>query len=448
MNFDYDLFVIGAGSAGSAAAQRAAAYGARVAVAEQEAVGGTCVNRGCIPKKLIVYAADFALQDRVASSYGWKQCQRQLDWSHLNASIHKHVERINQSYIQKFQQAGIELIRGHATFVNPQTVEIEGRKVTANKILIAVGGHPLKPKIPGIEHAITSREMFQLQQLPKRLGIIGGGYVGVEFSSMMNAFGVEVTLMDTEEFILSGFDDEIRSAVQNGLSQRGIKFLGNTTAKEIKQDSEGLHITLSGDRAQTLTADTILVATGRSLNTNNLGLENTSVEVGAKGAITVDDYSRTTQENIFAVGDCTNRVQLTPVARTEGRAVADTLFGKQSRKINYEYVPSAVFARPEAASVGITEAKAREKFGASVQCFRTQFEPLFYSMTNQKEQAMMKVVVERESDRVLGAHMVGEHAAEIIQSLAVAIKQGVTKQDLVATLGIHPTTGEEFLLLD
>jgi glutathione reductase (NADPH) len=259
---------------------------------------------------------------------------------------------------------------------------------------------------------------------------------------------VEITLIETGEQILSGFDDDIRSGVQNGLSQRGIKFFGNTTATEIKQDAEELQLILSGDRSPTITADTILIATGRSPNTKDLGLENTGVEVGEKGAIQVDDYSRTSQENIFAVGDCTNRVPLSPVARSEGRAIANTLFGNQPQKINYEYVPSAVFARPEAAAVGMSEAKAREKFGESVQCFRTEFEPLFYSMTNQKEQAMMKLVVEQKSDRVLGAHMVGEHAADIIQSLAVAIKQGVTKQDLVATIGIHPTTGEEFLLLD
>ncbi len=443
MKFDYDLFVIGAGVGGTSAARKAAALGARVAIAEQEDVGGTCVNRGCVPKKLIVYAADFALQDRLASSYGWSECKRQLNWSKLMQAVHQHVEKVNQSYLQKLKKEGVELLRGHATLVDAHTVEVDEHKVTADKILIAVGGDPIKPKVPGVEHVITSREMFQLQQLPKRLAIVGGGYIGVEFSSMMNALGVRVTLMDTNELILEGFDDDIRSAVQAGLSKRDIRVLNKTTAERIEQGPEGLELKLSGQ--ETLTVDTILMATGRAPGTKNLGLESAGVEVGEKGAIKVDEYSRTSQSNIFAVGDCTNRVPLTPVARAEGRAFACTVFG-QPQKLNYDYVPSAVFARPEAASVGMTEAKAKEKFG-DVQIYRTEFEPLFYSLTKQDEQAMLKLVVDKK-DKVLGAHMVGEHAAEIVQSLAVAIRQGVTKDDLDATIGIHPTTGEEFLTLD
>lgn len=449
MTFDYDLFVIGAGPGGVAAAKQAATYGVRVGIAEREAIGGTCVNRGCIPKKFIVYAADFALHDRAATSYGWSECDRQFDWSRFIAAVHQQVEQRRQSFLKKLEQAGIDVIQGAATFIDPHTVAIDKRKITADKILIAVGGKAIKPqKIPGIEYAITSRQMFELPQLPQRLAIVGGGYIGVEFSSMMNAFGVEVTLMDRDETILSGFDDDVRAGVQQGLCQRGIKFLGNTTAKEIQRDSEGLQIVLAGNSTQTITADTILFATGRSPNTENLGLENAGVELGDKGAIAVDPTSRTNQAHIYAVGDCTNRKQLTPVARAEGRAVARTIFDNQSLPIDYNFIPAAVVARPEAAAVGMTEAQAREKFGDAVQCYRTQFEPLFYSMTNQSEQAMMKLVVDGNSDRVLGAHMVGEHAAEIIQSLAVAIRQGTTKQDLDANLGIHPSTGEEFFLLD
>ena len=446
MTFDYDLFIIGAGSAGLAASKQAASYGKRVAVAESEALGGTCINRGCIPKKLMVYAADFALQERFAFNFGWNECKRQLDFSRLIAAVHQQIEKRHQSYLQQLQKNGIELINARATFIDPHTIEVDGRKVTADKIIIAVGGQPLKPDIPGIEHAITSREMFQLKQLRKRLAIVGGGYIGVEFSSMMNAFGVEVTLMDNDPMILSGFDDDIRSGVQKGLSKRGIKILGNTTAKEIKQVNGELQIILAGDRPQTITADTILIATGRSPNTKNLNLENAGVEVGEKGTITTDDYNRTTCSNIFAIGECSTKVPLTPVARSEGRLVAQILFGDKPEKINYDYIPSAVFARPEAASVGLSEAKAREKFG-DVQCLRTEFEPLFYTMSDESEQAMMKLVVD-QSDRVLGAHMVGEHAADIIQTLTVAIRQGVTKQDVEDTIGIHPTTGEEFLLLD
>ena len=448
MTFDYDLFVIGAGPGGLAAAKKAAKLGVRVAIAEEEALGGTCVNRGCTPKKFIVYAADFALENRFAQSYGWSECQTHFDWTIFIKSVHKQLESIHHSFFEQLHKAGIDLIRGHATFVDAHTIEIEGRKVTSDKILIAVGGHPVQPDIPGIEYTITSREMFHLPYLPKRLAIIGGGYIGVEFSSMMNAFGCDVTVINTDEMILSGFDDDIRAGVQEGLSKRKIRFINNSTAKEIKFSEEGLLLTTTGDEEEIITADTILVATGRAPNTKNLDLEKASVELGEKDAIKVDEYSRTNQENIFAVGDCTNRVQLTPVAITEANDFVNTVFGKKQQKPNYDYVSSAVFSRPEAASVGMSEAKAREKFGKSVKCYRSKFQPLFYQLTEQDEQATIKLVVEGESERVLGAHMVGEHASEIIQSLAVAIRKGITKQDLDDTIGIHPTTAEEFLTFD
>ena len=447
MTFDYDLFVIGAGSGGLAAAKTAASYGARVVVAELEALGGTCVNRGCIPKKLIVYAADFALKNQIANSYGWSDdCQRHFDWTLFIKSIQQQIETIQQSYLEEFQKAGIELIQSHATFVDAHTIEINGRKVTADKILIAVGGYPMKPDIPGIDYTLSSREMFHLPYLPKRLAILGGGYIGVEFSSMMNAFGCEVTLIDRDEMILSGFDHDIRSGVQEGLSKRGVRFFNNSTVKEIKYSEDILVLTLADDSQTIIATDTILVATGRAPNTENLGLENAGVELGEKGAIKVDEYSRTTQENIFAVGDCTNRLPLTPVAIAEANAFANTVFGKKQQKPNYDYVPSAIFTRPEAATVGMSEEKAREKFGKSVKCYYKRFQPLLYQLTKEDEQATIKVVVEDKSDSVLGAHMVGENAADIIQSLAVAIRKGITKQDLDESLGIHPTTGEQFLL--
>ncbi|MEH1849545.1 MAG: glutathione-disulfide reductase [Nostoc sp.] len=448
MTFDYDLFVIGAGPGGLAAAKKAASYGVRVAVAEQEAIGGTCVNRGCVPKKLIVYAADFALQNQIAHSYGWSDCQTYFDWTLFIKSVHQHIDKINQSYFQQLHKAGIELISEHATFIDTHTININGRKITADKILIAVGGQPLKPQIPGIEYAITSREMFQLPYLPKRLAVIGGGYIGIEFSSMMHAFGCEVTVIEKDEMILSGFDNDIRSAVQQGLSKRGIKLFTNSTVQEIKFSEEGLLLTIAAENREIITADTILVATGYAPNTKNLGLENAHVELGEDGAIKVDEYSRTSQENIFAVGDCTSRLQLSPVAKAEGIAFADTVFGNKPQKLNYDYVPTAVFCRPEAASVGMTEAKAREKFGESVQCDSTEFQPLLYQLIEQNEPTTMKLVLNGDSGQVLGAHMVGEHAADIIQSLGVAIRKGITKEDLDETIAIHPTTGEEFLSLN
>jgi glutathione reductase (NADPH) len=445
MTFDYDLFVIGAGPGGLAAAKKAASYGARVAVTEKETIGGTCVNRGCVPKKLIVYAADFALRDRIVHNYGWNECQRHFDWTIFMKSVHQYVEHINYSYCEQLQKAGIDLIWERATFVNAHTLDLDGRKVTADKVLIAVGGKLNKPNIPGIEYAITSREMFHLPYLPKRLVIIGGGYIGTEFSSMMHALGCEVTVIEVDGMILSGFDDDIRSRVQQSLSKRGIRFILNSTAQEITLCDDSLLLTTAGKSQETVAADTILVATGYAPDTKNLGLEKAGVELGERGAIKVNEYYCTTQENIFAVGDCIDRVQLTPVAKVEGIAFANIVFGNKPQKLNYDYIPSAVFSRPEAASVGMTETKAREKLGEFVECYCTSFQPLLYALTTEDQPTTIKLVIDSTSGQVLGAHMVGDHAADIIQTLGVAIRKGVTKQDLEDTIGIHPTAAEEFL---
>ncbi len=448
MTYDYDLFIMGAGSAGAAAAKKAASLGVRVAVAEQEALGGTCLNRGCIPKKLIVYAADFALQNKIATDYGWSKSSSHFDWTHFIASVHKHIDSINCTYQEKFKKSGIELIRGHATFIDAHTIKVDERKITADKILIAVGARPFVPDIPGVEYAITSREMFHLPYLPKRLAIVGGGYIGVEFSSMMNALGCRVTVIDTSETILEGFDDDIRKSLQESLSQRGIKIINNSTATHIKHYEEGLLLTVNGKYKKTIAADTILVATGRAPNTEKLDLDNAQVKMGEKGAIEVDEYSRTSQDNIFAVGDCTNRLQLTPVAKSEAVAFVNTVFGNKPQTVNYGDVPSAVFARPEMASIGMTENQAREKFGDSVKCYGDKFQPLMYQLAASEEQTIVKIVVEGESERVIGIHMLGEHAADIIQCLGVAFRKGITKLDLDDAIAIHPTTAEEFLTLD
>ncbi len=448
MTYDYDLFIMGAGSAGAAAAKKAASLGVRVAVAEQESLGGTCLNRGCIPKKLIVYAADFALHNKFATDYGWSKSSSHFDWTQFIHSVNKHIDSINRSYQEKFEEKGITLIRGHATFVDAHTIAIDERKITADKILIAVGARPFVPDIPGIEYAITSREMFHLPYLPKRLAIIGGGYIGVEFSSMMNALGCRVTVIDTSETILEGFDDDIRKSLQESLSQRGIKIINNSTATHIKHYEEGLLLTVSGKYKKTIAADTILVATGRAPNTEKLDLDNAQVKMGEKNAIAVDEYSRTSQENIFAVGDCTNRLQLTPVAKSEAVAFVNTVFGDKPQTVNYGDVPSAVFARPEIASIGMTENQAREKFGDSVKCYCDKFQPLMHQLASSDEQAIVKVVVEGESERVIGVHMLGEHAADIIQCLGVAFRKGITKLDLDDAIAIHPTTAEELLTLD
>lgn len=442
---NYDFLIIGAGTGGMAAAKKAADYGAKVAMVEKEKVGGTCLNRGCTPKKLMVYAADFALQESLATSYGWQKCERKIDWSLLMQNIHQNLDRINNSFKETFAEKGIDLLYGEAEFINDRTVKVKEQKISADKILIAVGGHPIKPDIPGKELAITSREMFQLKEIPQKLAIVGGGYIGVEFASMMQAFGSEVTFMDTSKLILSGFDRDLRETVQQGLVDRGITFIGETTAEKITQGDAKLQLHLSNN--QTITVDRVLLATGRAPNTKSLNLDKAGVEVGDKGEIKVDKYCRTDNQNIYAVGDCIDRIPLTPVAKAEALAVVETLFGKEPQSIDYTYVTSAVFSRPEAATVGMTEAEAKDKYGNEVRCYCDRTTPMLYSLADEanQEQVTIKLVVVGKEEKVVGAHMVGKHAADMIQCLGVGIRQGITKQDLNNSFGIHPTIGEEFM---
>ena len=442
---NYDFLIIGTGTGGMAAAKKAAEYGAKVAVIEKEKVGGTCLNRGCTPKKLMVYAADFALKESLAVSYGWQECQRQLDWSLLMHKIQQRLDSINSSFIKTFEKKGIELIYGEAKFIDSRTVKVNDREISADKILIAVGGHPLKPDISGKDLAITSREMFQLKEIPQKLAIIGGGYIGVEFASIMNAFGAEVVFMDTNELILSGFDEDLRKTVQQGLIERGIKFIGETTAEKIEQAGNKLQLHLSDQ--QTITANQVLLATGRAPNTKNLALDRAGVKVGDKGEIKVDKYCRTENQHIYAVGDCIDRIPLTPVAKAEALAVVETLYGKQPKSIDYTYVTSAVFSRPEAATVGMNEAEARDKYGDQVNCHGDRTTPMLYSLADKanQETVTIKLIMVGKKEKIVGVHMVGEHAADIIQCLGVAIGKGITKQELDDSFGIHPTIGEEFM---
>jgi glutathione reductase (NADPH) len=442
---EYDFLIIGAGTGGMAAAKKAADYGAKVAIIEKEKVGGTCLNRGCTPKKLMVYAADFTLQESLAASYGWQECDRKIDWSLLMQKIHQNLDTINNSFIESFKEKGIDLIYGEAQFINNHTIKVKDREISADKILIAVGGHPIKPDFPGKELAITSRGMFHLEEVPEKFAIVGGGYIGVEFASMMNAFGSEVVFMDTDELILSGFDRDLRKTVLQGLIDRGIEFIGETTAEKITEAEDKLQLHLSNNK--TITADKVLLATGRAPNTKSLNLEKAGVETGEKGEIKVDKYCRTSAQHIYAVGDCIDRVPLTPVAKAEALAVVETLYGKEPQAIDYTYVTSAVFARPEAATVGMSEQEAKDKYGNEVRCYSDRVTPMRYSLADDedKEQALIKLVVVGESQKIVGAHMVGEHAANIIQCLGVAIRKGITKQDLDSSFGIHPTVGEEWL---
>jgi glutathione reductase (NADPH) len=458
MTYDYDLFVIGAGSGGLAASKRAASYGAKVAIAENDLVGGTCVIRGCIPKKLMVYSSHFPALFQNAAGYGWKVGEATLDWEYFITAIDKEVRRLSQLHINFLDKAGVQLVSGRATLVDPHTVEVDGRKITAEKILIAVGGRPIKPDLPGMEDAITSDEIFHLKEQPKHIAIIGSGYIGTEFASIMRGLGSEVTQIIRKESILKGFDDDIRTEIQEGMTHHGVRFIKNTVVKTVEKVPEGVKLTFSGEQTEPLIADVFLVATGRAPNIEGLGLENAGVEVAATSiegpgyntmnAIAVNEYSQTTQPNIYAVGDVTDRINLTPVAIGEGRAFADSEFGNNRRVFSHEDVPTAVFSTPEAATVGLTEAEARSRLGDDgVKIYRTRFRPLFHSLTGASDKTMMKLVIDANTDKVLGAHMVGESAGEIIQGVAIAVKMGATKKDFDATVGIHPTAAEEFVTM-
>jgi glutathione reductase (NADPH) len=457
MTFDYDLFVIGAGSGGLAASKRVASYGAKVAIAENDLVGGTCVIRGCVPKKLMVYGSHFPALFDDAAGYGWKLGNAELDWEHFITSIDKEVRRLSQLHISFLEKAGVELIPGRATLVDPHTIEVDGRKVTAEKILIAVGGRPVKPDLAGMEYGITSNEIFHLKAQPKHIAIIGSGYIGTEFACIMRGLGSQVTQITRGEKILKGFDEDIRTEIEEGMTNHGIRLIKNNVVKAVEKVSEGLKITLSGEDQEPVIADVFLVATGRTPNVDGLGLENAGVDLVASSvegpgysttnAIAVNEYSQTSQPNIYAVGDVTDRLNLTPVAIGEGRAFADSEFGNNRREFSHQTVATAVFSNPEAATVGWTEAEARENFGDAVTIYRTRFRPMYHSLTGKQERTMMKLVVDSNTDKVLGAHMVGESAAEIIQGVAIAVKMGATKKDFDATVGIHPSAAEEFVTM-
>ncbi|MBI4785343.1 MAG: glutathione-disulfide reductase [Oscillatoriophycideae cyanobacterium NC_groundwater_1537_Pr4_S-0.65um_50_18] len=441
----YDLFVVGGGSGGLTAAKRAADYGARVAIAESTCLGGTCTARGCIPKKLMVYASGFSQLFEDAVGYGWSKPDSQLDWQKMTKAIHQEVQRLDNRHADALEKAGATLFRAKATFVDAHTLEVSGQKITADKILVAVGGKAITPDILGSEYALISDQMFHLPKQPNCLAIVGGGYIGVEFAGIMQGLGTQVTQIIRENVILKKFDDMIRTEVQKGMTQHQIRLLTNTEVKSIEKTSEGLRLTLS-DRSHE-TVDAVLFAIGRTPNFTGLGLENAGVKFD-RTAIAVNELSQTSQPHIYAVGDCTNRVQLTPVAIAEGRAFADTVFGKRPRQVNYANIPSSVFSNPPAAFVGLTEAEAQEQFGVEhIVAYCTTFQPLFYSLTSRDEAISMKLVVDKKSDRLLGAHMVGDHAAEIMQMMAIAVTAGLTKAELDATMPLHPTSAEEFIAL-
>ncbi len=442
--FDYDLFVIGAGSGGVRAARIAAGHGARVGICEESRVGGTCVIRGCVPKKLLVFASQFGESFEDAPGYGWQLGASKFSWSDLIAAKDTEIDRLNQVYLRLLDHAGVDLLMGRGRFVGPHTLEVGDRRVTAKNILIAVGGRPWTPEIPGSSLGFTSDEAFHLERLPRRVLIAGAGYIAVEFAGIFNGLGSDVTLAYRRDRILRGFDEDVRSTVESGMSGRGIEFMYQTAPARLVSKGNAIQVTFSGNQTQDF--DAVMFATGRVPYTWDLGLETVGVNTGDNHAIQVDHYNRTSAEHVFAVGDVTDRINLTPVALMEGHAFADTQFGGMDRPVEHHDVPAAVFSQPPVGTVGLTEAEASAA-GRKVRIYRSRFTPMKYTLPGRKEQGLMKLVVDAENDRVLGCHIVGPDAPEMLQGFAVAVRAGLTKTDFDRTVGIHPTAAEELVTL-
>lgn len=446
MTYDFDLFVIGAGSGGVRAARFAAGYGARVAVAESRYLGGTCVNVGCVPKKLLVYGAHFAEDFEQAQGFGWSLDQAQFDWPTLIANKNREIERLNGIYRNLLVNSGVTLLEGHARLLDGHSVELDGKRYSAKHILIATGGWPHVPDIPGREHAIDSNQAFFLPQLPKRVLVVGGGYIAVEFASIFNGLGAQTSLLYRGELFLRGFDGAVRQHLREELSKRGLDLQFNSDIARIDKQADGsLLATLKDGRE--LATDCVFYATGRRPMLDNLGLENTEVQLDERGYIQVDEQYQSMAPSIMAIGDVIGRVQLTPVALAEGMAVARRLFKPEEyRKVDYKMIPTAVFSLPNIGTVGLSEEQAREE-GHRVVVFESRFRPMKLTLTDCQERTLMKLVVDADSDRVLGCHMVGPEAGEIVQGLAIALKAGATKRMFDETIGVHPTAAEEFVTM-
>ncbi|HTV45954.1 MAG TPA: glutathione-disulfide reductase [Stellaceae bacterium] len=443
--YDFDMFTIGAGSGGVASSRRAAGYGARVAICEELRIGGTCVLRGCVPKKLLVYGAQFADAFADAAGYGWTVPPAEFDWGHLIAAKDKEIGRLSQIYINMLNNAHVEIIDGRGIIVDPHTVEVAGRRYTADKILVAVGGWPETPALPGIEHVISSNEALDLAALPRRIVIVGGGYIAVEFAGIFAGFGSEVVEIIRREEVLRGFDEDLRVHLGEEMKGRGITIRNRTTVARIDKTANGYTLT-TGDGG-TIETDLVMYATGRRPNTKGLGLAEAGVTLTEHGAVVVDEWQRsTTVPNIYAVGDVTDRINLTPVAIAEGRAIAETLYNNNPIRMDHDDVPSAVFSQPPIGTVGLTEDEARRRHG-DIDIYASRFRPMKNTLSGRDERTFMKLVVDAKSERVVGCHMLGPDAPEIIQGLAIAVKCGATKRQFDQTVGIHPSAAEEFVTM-
>lgn len=446
MTYDYDLFVIGAGSGGVRASRIAAQLGAKVAVAEDLYLGGTCVNVGCVPKKLFVYGSHFTEDFEAAAGYGWTVGKAEFDWPTLRDNKTKEIERLNGVYGNILGNANVEIIEGRGTIVDGHTVQVGDKQYTAERILVAVGGWPAIPDIPGKEHIISSNEVFYLDEFPKKVIVVGGGYIAVEFAGIFNGLGSETHLLYRGDLFLRGFDQDVREFTAEQVAAKGVNLHFNSNIAAMEKQADG-SLKVSLEDGSTMVVDAVMYATGRTPKTENLGLENTKVQLDQKGAIKVNEDFQTDEPSIYAVGDVIDRVQLTPVALAEGMALARNLYSdKQDHKVDYDFIPTAVFCQPNIGTVGYTEVQAKEKYG-QVAVYKSSFKPMKNTLSGGQEKTLMKLLVDVASDKVIGCHMVGPDAGEIIQGLAVAIRAGATKALFDSTIGIHPTAAEEFVTM-
>tara|TARA_R110002072_G_scaffold113986_3_gene243869 strand:+ start:21628 stop:22980 length:1353 start_codon:yes stop_codon:yes gene_type:complete len=443
--YDFDLFVMGVGSGGVRAARMAATYGARVATAEDRYMGGTCVNVGCVPKKLFVYASHFNEEYHHAEGFGWGKASPEFDWPTLLKNKNTEISRLNGIYQGLLDNAGVTHFDGRARIVDAHHISVGDKVISTEKILIATGGWPSVPEFPGSEHVITSNEAFFMERLPKRSLVVGGGYIAVEFAGIFAGLGIESHLSYRGPLFLRNFDEDVRKVVAEELVKKNIALHFNSNVEKIEKQSDG-SLLVTFKEGNSLEVDQVMYATGRVPNVTDIGLENVEVKQGKNGAILVDDEFRTSVENIFALGDVTDKIQLTPVAIKEAMAFVQTQYLNQPTKMDYEGIATAVFCQPNIGTVGLTEAEARERY-AEVEIFRSSFRAMKHTLSGSDERSMMKIIVDKQSDKVLGVHMVGAEAGEIIQGIAIALKAGATKAVFDATVGIHPTSAEEFVTM-